>query len=258
LLAIAPDRRHFTDWVGPGASEWGAAITFPDSRRIVMQGRSAGADAGDPREVFRHELAHLALHEYLGDLPPRWFDEGYASYAAREWNREDALAANVALALRGTPRFEELDSALDAGATAARNAYALAYRAVVELAALDPQHGLADYFANWKREGDMDRAMRETFGMTLDGFEKRWQQRTRERYGALAVLGDLAFGGAVLIVLVVPLYVARRQRERRRIAAMRLADDAAERAAHESILAALMRGDDETDFGGDPPERPPP
>ena len=61
------------------------------------------SDAGDPREVLRHELAHLALHEYLGDLPPRWFDEGYASYAAREWSREDALSANVALAIRGTP-----------------------------------------------------------------------------------------------------------------------------------------------------------
>ncbi|MFI5230295.1 MAG: hypothetical protein ACHQWU_14570, partial [Gemmatimonadales bacterium] len=29
LLAIAPDRRRFEDWVGPGAPEWGAAITFP-------------------------------------------------------------------------------------------------------------------------------------------------------------------------------------------------------------------------------------
>src|SRR6185437_1222282 len=138
LLAISPDRRRFRDWVGPSAPEWGAGVAFPESHRIVMQGRSAGSDAGDPREVFRHELAHLALHEYLGDLPPRWFDEGYASYAAREWNREDALAANMALALRGTPRFSDLDSLFEAGATSARNAYALAYRAVVELAALDP------------------------------------------------------------------------------------------------------------------------
>ncbi len=101
LIAIAPDKRRFRDWVGPHAPEWGAAVAFPDSRRIVMQGRSAGADAGDPREVFRHELAHLALHEYLGDLAPRWFDEGYASYAARETGRADALAANLALVRQG-------------------------------------------------------------------------------------------------------------------------------------------------------------
>src|SRR5262249_30249236 len=135
LLELAPDKRRFREWVGPGAPEWGAAITFPDQRRVVMQGRGA-PDAGVPSEVFRHELAHLALHEYLGDLPPRWFDEGYASYAAREWTRDDALAANVGLALRGTPTLEELDSEFTEGTMTAQTAYALSYRAVVELASL--------------------------------------------------------------------------------------------------------------------------
>ena len=252
LLAIAPDRKRFREWVGPGAPEWGAAITFPDSRRIVMQGRSAGADAGDPRDVLRHELAHLALHEYLGDLPPRWFDEGYASYAAHEWNREDALSANVALAMRGTPTLIALDSEFDAGATTAQNAYALAYRAVVELAELGGTNGLAGYFVAWKREGDMDRAMRSAYGLTLDGFEKRWQQRTRRRYGGLALLGDVAFVGMVLLVLVLPLYAARRRRDRQRMVAMRVADEAAERAARASAIAALLAGDDEPDSGDEP------
>ncbi|MDQ6634461.1 MAG: hypothetical protein M3Z10_06845, partial [Gemmatimonadota bacterium] len=87
LVAIAPDAAHFRAWAGPAAPEWGAALAFPESRRVVMQGHSAGADAGDPVNVLRHELAHLALHERLGDRPPRWFDEGYASVAAREWRR---------------------------------------------------------------------------------------------------------------------------------------------------------------------------
>jgi hypothetical protein len=45
---LAPDRRRF-EWVGPGAPEWGAAIAFPESQRIVLQGRIRGSDAGDPR-----------------------------------------------------------------------------------------------------------------------------------------------------------------------------------------------------------------
>src|SRR5262245_52857123 len=48
LIALAPDRERFREWIGPGAPEWGAAIAFPESRRIVMQGRSSGSDAGDP------------------------------------------------------------------------------------------------------------------------------------------------------------------------------------------------------------------
>jgi hypothetical protein len=245
LLELAPDKKHFHDWTGPGAPEWGAAITFPETRRVVMQGRSAGADAGDPRSVFRHELAHLALHEYLGDLPPRWFDEGYASYAAHEWTRDDALAANVALAFRGTPSFDQLDSAFAGGATSAQNAYALAYRAVVELAALDTANGLAPFFANWKAKGSLDAAVRSTFGLTLFGFERRWQQQTRRRYGALALISEVTFGGILVGLAIIPLYVARRQRDRRRMAALVAADAAAERASRESAVEALLRGDDE-------------
>jgi hypothetical protein len=254
LLELAPDRRRFRDWVGPGAPEWGAAITFPESRRVVMQGRSAGADAGDPRSVFRHELAHLALHEYLGDLPPRWFDEGYASYSAREWTREDALAANLALAFKGTPRFDQLDSAFMHGSTTAQNAYALAYRAVVELAELDTASGLAPFFANWKAKGSMDAAVRWTFGITLARFEDRWQRRTRRRYGALALISEVTFGGILVGLAVIPLYVARRHRDRRRMAALVAADAVAERAARESAIEALLRGDDEP---GSQEERPP-
>jgi hypothetical protein len=257
LLAIAPDRDHFRQWTGPGAPEWGAAITFPESRRIIMQGKKGGTEAGDPREIFRHELAHLALHEYMGDLPPRWFDEGYASYAAREWRREDALAANLALAFRGTPSFDELDADLGAGATTAQNAYALAYRAVVELAAMDPDRGLAPFFENWKKEQSLDRAVRRTFGMTLDGFERYWQQRTRRRYGALALAGDLTVGGLLLSLVVFPLYLARRRRDRRRMAELRAADVAAELAARQSLLALLLGGDDVSGSRDEPSDVPP-
>ena len=252
LVALAPDRRRFRDWVGPTAPEWGAAITFPESRRVVMQGRWAAADAGAPREVLRHELAHLALHEYLGDLAPRWFDEGYASYAAREWNRDDMVAANLALVLRGPPTFTELDSRFGSGATSAQNAYALAYRAVVDLAALDTVNGLSVFFERWRAQGSLDGAMRSTYGLTLAGFEERWQQHTRRRYGALAFLGDATFVGVVILVVVFPLYAARRRRDRRRMAALVAADEAAERTAREGAIEALLRGDTESEFGAEP------
>jgi hypothetical protein len=110
LVGVAPDARTFRAWGGAGAPEWGAALAFPHRRLIVMQGRAAPSDAGDPRAVLRHELAHLALHEALGDLPPRWFDEGYASYAAGEFGRDDVLAANLALLTRGVPHLADLDA----------------------------------------------------------------------------------------------------------------------------------------------------
>jgi hypothetical protein len=224
LIAIAPDQRRFRAWSGPGAPEWGAAIAFPESRRIVMQGHTANSDAGDPLEVLRHELAHLALHESLGDLPPRWFDEGYASYAARELRRNDVLAANYALVLRGMPSFDELDDRFSEGATSAQAAYALAYRAVDDMATIDPTGGLSLLFRNWKETRSLDRAMRASYGITLSAFEHDWQQRTRRRYGGLALFSDLTLASVLVLLIITPLYLARRRRDRRRMAALVAAD----------------------------------
>lgn len=264
LIAIAPDQRRFRAWAGPDAPEWGAALAFPDSRRIVMQGRSAGSDAGDPFEVLRHELAHLALHEYLGDLAPRWFDEGYASFAARELMRNDMLAANFALAIRGMPTLDELDDQFTQGTTSAQAAYALAYRAVDDMASMDPRHGLALLLRDWKQTGSLDRAMREAFGTTLAAFERDWQKRTRQRYGGLALFSDLTLATIVVLLIVTPLYLARRRRDRERMAAL-LAADAESEQKDAAVLEALIEStrsqeespgpgphDDDGPLGGEP------
>ena len=243
LLSIAPDERRFREWIGPRAPEWGAAVAFPASRRIVMQGRTAGSSAGDPLEVLRHELAHLALHEYLGDLPPRWFDEGYASFAARELVRNEVLATNVALALRGMPGLDTLDARFGEGASSAQAAYALAYRAVDDLAAIDRERGLALLFARWRETKSLDRAMRAAFGLTLDAFEREWQKRTRRRYGGLALFSDLTLAGLIVLVIITPLYLARRKRDQRRMQALVAADVAAAHAEQEQILEALLGGE---------------
>ena len=216
------------------------ALAFPASRRIIMQGRSAGSDAGDPQETLRHELAHLALHERLGDRPPRWFDEGYATVAAREWRRDDVLAANVALALRGAPSLDQLEQSFEEGSTAAQSAYALSYRAVTELASLDPERGLSLLFRYWENGRNLDSAVRQAFGMTLSGFEQEFQRRTRRRYGALAVFADLSLMFLVTSLFLLPFVVSRRARDRRRLREMLEADAIAERAERDSILAALL------------------
>jgi hypothetical protein len=239
VIAIAPDKRRFREWAG-GAPEWGSAIAFPESHRVVLQGRSAGSDAGDPLVVLRHELAHLALHEYLGDLPPRWFDEGYASYVAAEWDREDLLTTNLALALGGMPTLDELEKSFAEGATAAQSAYALAFRAVAEMAQLDQRHGLALFLNYWRADRSLERAMRQAYGMTVADFERLWRRRTRQQYGALALVSNLTIAALLLLFILTPLYVARRRRDRKRLETMRAADAAAELAEHQSVIDALL------------------
>ncbi|HUQ83491.1 MAG TPA: hypothetical protein VM076_20225 [Gemmatimonadaceae bacterium] len=241
LIAIASNKARFRQLIGPSAPEWGAAVAFPESSRIVMQGRNAGADAGDPIEVLRHELAHLALHEAVGDLPPRWFDEGYASYAANEVARDAVLGANLVLLFRAMPPLDSLDAAFQGGSLRAEGAYALSYRAVAELAARDPERGLTLFFQYWKESGRFDQAVRRAYGITQSQFEEIWRSRTRRRYGGLALIADLSVAAALTVFIVLPFYVIRRRRDRLRMAALVRADVEAERRETASAIEALLR-----------------
>lgn len=243
MVAVAPDARRFREWIGPGAPEWGAAIALANERRIVMQGRRASSLAGDPRDVLRHELAHLALREALDALPPRWFDEGYASFAAGEWGRDEVLATNVALVLRGVPRLAELDEGFAHGESRAQQAYALSHRAVAEIAALDPARGLSLFLAYWKESASFDIALRRAYGVTETTFEDRWRASTRRRFGALALVTDVSLGAVVLLLMLGPLWTLRVQRDRQRLAAMRAADEIQERRERESALDAFLLPD---------------
>jgi hypothetical protein len=257
-IAIAPDRRRFREWAGPSAPEWGAAVAFPESNRIVMQGRDAASDAGDPVDVLRHELAHLALHEALGNLPPRWFDEGYASFAANEVARDAILGANLALLFRGMPPLDSLDAGFGGGSLRAEGTYALAYRAVAELAARDPERGLTLFFRYWKDTGRFESAVRTAYGLTQPEFEDIWRVRTRRRYGGLALIADLSVAAALTLFIVMPFYVIRRRRDRLRMAALIRADEEAERRERESIIEALLRSIASPVTGADAPPSPPP
>ncbi|MGH7653352.1 MAG: peptidase MA family metallohydrolase [Gemmatimonadaceae bacterium] len=250
-ILITPDALHFHDAVGPSAPEWGAAIATPADGRIVMQGSRANAAAGDPRATLRHELAHLALHEALGDLAPRWFDEGYASYAAGETGRDDVLATNIALVFRGVPPLDSLDGFFERGESDAQAGYALARSAVAAIAALDPVHGLSLFFRYWHDTRSMDQGMRGAYGLTEAAFEVRWRAGTRRRYGALALFADVSFAAGILLAVVWPFWLIRRRRDRERMAAMRAADEREERREREAVLHALLYAEAE-------PGRPPP
>lgn len=242
LIAIAPDAARLRAWVGPRAPEWGAAFAFPDQNRIVMQGRNAGSEAGDPLVVLRHELAHLALHEAMGALPPRWFDEGYASFAAGEWTREQAFETSVGMVWRTLPTLEQLEQGFVGGGMEASWSYAMAHRVVSELDALGGPTGLTNLLRYWQQTQSFEKAVRGAYGLTGEAFEKHWRAQTRSRYGALSFVTNVSLAVGLFSFVLVPLFIIRKRRDRRKLEAMRLADALQEAEARRSSLQAILDG----------------
>jgi hypothetical protein len=209
-LVLVPDGRRLDSLTLGRAPRWGAAVALPELRTIVLR-----ADAGDLSRTLRHELAHLALHQRVPGRVPLWFDEGYAGWAAEEWERLGVLEINLAVARGALPGFRALDGALRATETSADAAYALAYSAVSELARRNPTSTLDPLLGRLTAGDDFDSAVLATTGLSIDRFEEAWQQSVRRRYGLATWL--LAGGGWLLVsVTVLVLLHLRRRADRPR------------------------------------------
>jgi len=187
------------------APAWGAAIALPGSRTILLR-----ADVEDLYQTLRHELAHLALHHAVAVRVPLWFDEGYASWAAGEWDRFGSMELNLAVVRGVLPDLRSLDGALRGSASTADVSYALAASAVAELARRNPSRSLSPLMQRLQAGSDFEAAVLATTGLTMPQFESEWRRTLRRRYSLGTWL--LAGGGWGFISLGVWALLLRRKR----------------------------------------------
>jgi hypothetical protein len=203
-LIVVPDGRTLDSLSSGRAPEWGAAVALPGSRTILLR-----ADIGDLYRTLRHELAHLALHEAVPSRVPLWFDEGYATWAAGEWERLGLLELNLAVVRGAIPDLRGLDGALRGSSSTADAAYALAASAVTELARRNPSGSVTPLLDRLRKGEAFETAVVATTGLSLPRFELAWRRSLRERYSLAAWI--LAGGGWGILALVVWVFVRRRR-----------------------------------------------
>lgn len=208
-LVVVRGESRFDSLTAGRVPAWGAGAAFPGTNTVVVRLN------GDPRRVLRHELAHLALRRAVRQAP-LWFDEGYAAFAAGEWDRLDALRLNLELLRGRIPELRDVAAQLRGGEREAGAAYALATSAVLLLHRLGGPRGLEPLIVNLGRTGDFDQGLRATYGMSLGQFEDRWRRDLRGRYGWLLVGTSFAVLWLVVLGVVGSLWLARRRRERAR------------------------------------------
>ncbi len=187
-LIVVPDGRQLDSLSSGRAPAWGAGVALPGARTILLR-----ADRDDLYGTLRHELAHLALHQAVKGRVPLWFDEGYASWAAGEWDRLGVLDLNLAVVRGAIPDLRSLDGALRGSATTADAAYALAVSVVTELARRNPSGSLTPLLQRLEAGEDFEAAVRATTGLTMAQFDTEWRRTVRRRYSLATWL--LAGGG---------------------------------------------------------------
>ena len=108
-------------------------------------------------------------------------------YAEGGPGRDDILATNVALAMRGVPTLASLDTGLVGTEGQAPSATRLPI-APWPTSPSRPGSRVTLLFRYWRESGSLDVGVRRAYGEPLDTFESAWRTHTRHRYGALALL----------------------------------------------------------------------
>jgi hypothetical protein len=222
-IVLAASDAHFDSLTGGVIPEWGAGVADSRAGRIIIPGYGGGRAANsDLQRVLRHELAHIALYRYLApNRIPRWFNEGYATWAAGELDFAAEWQLRVAFANGSAPPLDSLELSWPRATEDARIAYLLSASVVAYLVRASGEDALALFLQRWHSAQDMNQALAATYGLSIDQLETHWVRDVRRRYGWFAVLTQSAvfMAGASVVMLV--LFAIRRRRDRKRLAILR-------------------------------------
>jgi hypothetical protein len=239
VIYLPPDEATF-DSLAPGVPDWSAGIAFPQGEVIVLPTYGPRAGNLPLATVLRHELAHIALDRYLQTSVPRWFHEGYAQLAAGSWGAGEAWTLRVAIVLGRLPSLESLRLDFGSARQAAGHAYLLSYTAVEYLLRLGGLNGFTRLLERWRETGDLDTALRRTYGLTLGQFEQLWRKDVGRRFGWVLVLTQATVYWSALTILLLVMGYWKRQRNRQKLASL----EAAARASAEAGGPGVSGGDD--------------
>jgi peptidase MA superfamily protein len=194
-----------------------------------------GAEAVDLDEVFRHELAHVALEDAVrGQHVPLWFNEGLAIQLSGE-HAATRLSTMWNATLAGTLiPLQDLDRGFPRENAEVSIAYAESADFMRFLLRRSDRLRFASMIERVRDGQPFERAAAEAYGSDLRKLEFQWRSDAERRYSIIPVLT----GGGIVWVLVIGALVAAYVRRRRRAKAI-LAKWAEEEAIEDARLARL-------------------
>ncbi len=205
------------------------------------------ADAHDLRTTFRHELAHVALHDAIaGHHVPRWFNEGLAVHLSGEnsFARTRALAT-ASLAGNIIP-LSELERRFPHDIVGVPLAYAQSADVVRYLLRGQDQERFVQLIERLRRGQVFDRALYDAYGMEQYNLEREWIESLESRFSFWPAL----FSGTMVWTLAVVLATLawRRKRQRQRVTMKRWArEEALEEARLLGVMAQTVASNQATD-----------
>jgi hypothetical protein len=233
MATLAPPNAPYPDYA--------AGVAYPEIGLVLLTVKPVHPNSQhDLNEVFRHELAHVALEDAVSGRPvPRWFNEGFAVLASGETSYvrlQTLWTATVSDSLLTLPQMER---SFPADENQANIAYAQAADVVRFLVRREEQHRFRGMISRLRDGETMDSALLNSYGEDAAALESEWREEVAKRYTFWPVL----FSGTLIWAGTLGLFVLGWRRKRRKAAAT-LARWEREEAAEDEVRRRLaLRAD---------------
>jgi hypothetical protein len=127
---VSPIRVVLASERSPAAAavaSWVSGFAVGETSTIVLfPARVPSYPDGNLETLLRHEVAHVLMSRATGHRPgPRWFEEGVATVAAREWGVEDGARLAIATIGPGPRTLAEVDAGFLSDGRGVSRAYAV-------------------------------------------------------------------------------------------------------------------------------------
>ncbi|MBN2495413.1 MAG: hypothetical protein JXR96_12535 [Deltaproteobacteria bacterium] len=222
-VLLARDHAQMRSLAPPGirVPVWAAGMALSRQDAILLKVVGEQGQVSDTRQVFVHELAHLALDRAVGGAKiPRWFHEGFAIHHAGEWSvSRSATLAHGALA----GRLFSLQALTDSFPTRPPDVE-LAYAQSIDFVAYLLHHRGKERF--WQLVELLRRgwpfllAMEEAYDEGIFRIEADWRADVEMRFTWIPLLTGTATLWTLATLVLVAAWLRKRRARRLAVALM--------------------------------------
>lgn len=206
MAGLAPEGAPFP--------KYAAGVAYSDIGFVLLTIHPNDPNAHhDLAEIFRHELAHVALHDAVGGRPvPRWLNEGFAVYASGETSFTRLQSLWTATVADQLLPLERMERTFPTDAVGVSVAYAQAADVVRFLIRRQDEQRFVGMIERIRRGQDFEPALRDAYGLDMATLEFEWREDVSRRY----TFWPIVFSGSMVWGAVMGLFVWGWRRRKRR------------------------------------------
>jgi len=217
--------------------EYAAGVAYSELGLVLLSLTPVHAgQEQDLGEVFRHELAHVALHDALNGQPvPRWFNEGFAVFASGESSFKRMKTLSMSTVGGSLIPLADLERTFPDDETKAEVAYAEAVDVLRFLVRREDIHRFRALITELREGKTFEQGVLDAYAVDLATLELEWRDDASRRYTFIPLLLSGTFFWVIALGLAV--WAWRRRKRRDKVTLQRWAREEAVEDLHRARLA---------------------